>query len=72
MVKWGGIVFVVGVLATMIAMSPLAIPGLELSGAWWFLSMLTGVGFLMMLLGLLQNARQRRRSLQRLHAGNAP
>jgi len=69
MVKWGGAVFIVGVLATVIAMAPLAITDLELPSVWWFLSMLTGVGFLMMLIGLLMNARKRRRDLHRLSVG---
>lgn len=47
-----------GVLCTAVAMSPLVTGG-ELPGAWWFLAMLVGLGFLLILFGLLRNARAR-------------
>lgn len=58
--------FVAGALATIVALSPLVVDGPEPAGVWWFLSMLTGVGFLMILVGLLGNARSRRRTVRRL------
>lgn len=55
-------VTVVGLLAALIAMSPLVIPELELPGVWWFLAMITGVGLALVIAGLARSARERRRS----------
>ncbi|MFM8239095.1 MAG: hypothetical protein ACKOAW_02120, partial [Actinomycetota bacterium] len=49
----GAIVTVIGIACTLIAMLPLVVPDLALPSAWWFLSMITGVGLAMILLGLL-------------------
>ena len=58
MIRVGTSAFVIGVLCTLVALSPL-VTGAQLSGAWWFLAMLTGAGFLLILVGLLRNARAR-------------
>lgn len=52
---------VIGIICTLIAILPLIIPGLTLPSAWWFLSMITGVGLAMVILGLAVAARSRRR-----------
>lgn len=58
----GAWVTALGLAFTLIALLPLAFPDLELPGALWFLSMLTGVGIVIVLIGLAQAARQRRRA----------
>ena len=57
----GAVVTVVGLVCTIIAMLPLVVPGLELPSAWWFLSMITGVGLALVIAGLAVSARSRRR-----------
>ena len=57
----GAVVTVLGIACTLIAMLPLVIPGLSLPPVWWFLSMITGVGLALILLGLLVSALGRRR-----------
>ena len=56
----GAVVTVIGFLATLIAILPLVIESVELPGIWWFLSMITGVGLLLIILGLVLAARERR------------
>ncbi len=55
-------------LCTLVAMSPL-VTGAELPGVLWFLAMLTGLGFLLILLGLLRNARVRSDAVRRATDG---
>ena len=62
LLRIGGIVTVIGLVCTLIAMLPLVVPGLELPSAWWFLSMITGVGLALVILGLAVSARSRRRT----------
>lgn len=57
----GGVITVVGLLFTVIAMLPLLVPSLELPGVMWFLAMLTGVGLIVVSVGLAMGARGRRR-----------
>ncbi len=52
---------VIGLVCTVIAMLPLVIPSLELPSAWWFLSMITGIGLALVIAGLAVSARSRRR-----------
>ena len=52
---------VVGLVCTLIAMVPLVAPAIELPSAWWFLSMITGVGLALVIAGLAVSARSRRR-----------
>lgn len=61
LLRIGAVVTVVGLVCTVIAMLPLVIPSLELPSAWWFLSMITGVGLALVILGLAVSARSRRR-----------
>jgi hypothetical protein len=56
----GILVTVIGLLITVIAMLPLLIEGLNLPGYWWFLSMITGLGLLLIIWGLAVGARERR------------
>jgi len=50
-----------GMALTLIAMLPL-VTDLELPSALWWLSMLTGVGLAMIIVGLARNGRRRSRS----------
>ena len=61
LLRIGAVVTVIGLLCTVIAMLPLVVPGLELPSAWWFLSMITGVGLALVIAGLAVSARSRRR-----------
>jgi hypothetical protein len=61
LLRIGGVVTVVGLICTVIAMLPLVLPGLALPSAWWFLSMITGVGLALVIAGLAVSARSRRR-----------
>jgi hypothetical protein len=67
-IRVGTVAFVIGVICTLVALSPL-VTGAQLPGAWWFLAMLTGVGFLLILFGLLRNARARSAAVR--GAGNS-
>ena len=58
---------VLGLVFTLVAMAPLVFDSFEPSSVWWFLSMLTGVGMGLILLGLWRNARRRRRTFSGLH-----
>ena len=60
LLRIGAVVTVVGLVCTVIAMLPLVIPSLELPSAFWFLSMITGVGLALVILGLAVSARARR------------
>jgi len=55
-------VTVAGLICTVVAIISLVVPSVELSGVWWFLSMLTGVGLILVLVGLIRSARSRRGS----------
>lgn len=57
----GAVVTVIGLICTLIAMIPLVAPSVELPSAWWFLSMITGVGLALVIVGLAVSARSRRR-----------
>jgi hypothetical protein len=56
----GGAITAIGIVCTLVAMLPLVIPSLELPGAMWFLAMLTGVGLVVVFVGLVMGARGRR------------
>ncbi len=53
-------VTVIGLLLSAVALLPLVFPDLELPGAWWFLSMITGVGLALVIFGLIRASRARR------------
>ena len=61
LLRIGAVVTVIGLVCTVIAMLPLVVPGLELPSVWWFLSMITGVGLALVIVGLAVSARARRR-----------
>ncbi len=61
LLRLGAVVTVIGLVCTVIAMLPLVVPDLELPSVWWFLSMITGVGLALVILGLAVSARSRRR-----------
>jgi hypothetical protein len=56
----GGWITALGLLFTVIAVLPLVIPSLDLPSTLWWLSMLTGVGLVIVFIGLVLGARQRR------------
>jgi hypothetical protein len=61
LIRAGLVVTAVGMLLTLVAMLPL-VTDVELPSAWWWLSMLVGVGMGMVLVGLARNGRRRSRS----------
>ena len=60
LLRTGAVVTIVGLVCVLIAMTPLLVPSVELPGVWWFLSMLTGVGLALVIIGLLRSSRARR------------
>lgn len=56
----GAIVTAIGLACLIVAILPLFLPALELPSAMWFLSMLTGVGIVIICIGLVLSARSRR------------
>lgn len=71
MIRIGTALFIVGALCTLVALSPL-VTGAELPAAMWFLAMFMGAGFLMILLGLLRNARTRSLAVRRAESERLP
>ncbi len=67
MIRLGAALFVVGAVCTLVALLPL-VTGEDLPSALWFLAMLTGLGFLLILLGLLRNAARRGADVRRAAA----
>ncbi|MEY3277939.1 MAG: hypothetical protein RLZZ426_425 [Actinomycetota bacterium] len=51
LIRAGGALVVLGMVLTLIAISPLLFGG-QLPSAWWTLSMITGVGLIVLLIGL--------------------
>jgi hypothetical protein len=60
LLRVGAVITVIGILCALVAMTPLVFTDVELSGVWWFLSMLTGVGLAVVIIGLLRSSRARR------------
>lgn len=60
LLRLGIVVTVIGLALTLVALLPLIVPSVQLPGAWWFLSMLTGVGLALVIVGLIRAARARR------------
>ncbi len=54
----GAVILVIGMVFTLIAILPL-VTDLELPSVWWWLSMLTGVGLGMILIGLRRSSKTR-------------
>ncbi len=63
-IRVGAVLTVLGIIFSLIAILPL-VTDLELPSIWWFLSMLTGVGLAVILLGLIISARSRRTTQSR-------
>jgi hypothetical protein len=61
LVRLGVVVTGMGMLISLVAILPL-VTDLELPSTFWWLSMLTGVGLAMILVGLARNGRHRARS----------
>jgi hypothetical protein len=61
LLRVGIAVTALGLVFTLVALIPLFFPDIALSGAWWFLSMLTGVGLALVIAGLIRASRARRR-----------
>jgi hypothetical protein len=61
LIRAGVVVCVLGMLLTGVAMLPL-VTDVELPSAFWWLSMLVGVGMAMVLIGLARNGRRRSRA----------
>ena len=59
--RWGIVITVFGLACSLVALSPLVIPNWQPSGVWWFLSMITGLGLVVIFIGLSRSARSRRR-----------
>lgn len=60
LLRIGLAIIAVGLMCTLIAILPLFWPSLTMSGVWWFLSMLTGVGLIVIIAGLVTSGRDRR------------
>ncbi len=58
LIRAGLVVTAVGMLLALVAMLPL-LTDVELPSAFWWLSMLVGVGMAMILVGLARNGRRR-------------
>jgi VIT1/CCC1 family predicted Fe2+/Mn2+ transporter len=58
-IRLGALLTILGIIFSLIAILPL-VTDLQLPSIWWFLSMLTGVGLAVILLGLIISARSRR------------
>lgn len=61
LIRSGMGVAVLGILVSLVALLPL-VSDIELPSVFWALSMLTGVGFAMILLGMAQKGRRRARA----------
>lgn len=57
----GIVVTVIGLVFTLIAILPLLIPSLQMPSVLWFCSMLTGVGLVIVFVGLAMGSRSRSR-----------
>lgn len=53
----------IGLVFSVVAMLPLVLP-IELPSAFWFLSMITGVGLVVMMAGFVVSGRERRRAVR--------
>ena len=63
--KVGGALTALGMVLSLIAMSPLVFGG-HLASAWWFLAMLTGSGLVCILIGIRAASRARTRAVKTL------
>jgi hypothetical protein len=63
--KVGGVLLALGMVLSLIAMSPLVFGG-HLASVWWFLAMLTGTGLICIIVGIKAASRARTRAVQSL------
>lgn len=63
--KVGGALLALGMVLSLIAMSPLVFGG-HLASVWWFLAMLTGTGLICIIVGIKAASRARTRAVQSL------
>ena len=70
--RTGVVITIAGLMFTLVAMIPLVVPSVSLPPALWFLAMLTGVGLLLVLVGLLRSARARGRAMVAAAAAPGP
>ena len=61
----GAVITAIGLGFTLVAILPLFFPTLSMPSALWFLSMLTGVGIVVICAGLVMSARSRRTPISR-------
>lgn len=61
--KVGAVLTTLGLVLSLIAMSPLVFGG-HLASAWWALSMLTGAGLVCIIIGIWAASRARTRAVQ--------
>ena len=61
--RLGGSLMVIGMVLSLIALTPL-VADFQLSSVWWGLSMITGVGLVLVLVGLRRNSSARTRAVQ--------
>lgn len=60
----GGILMAGGMILSVIAISPL-VTHISLGSIWWFLAMVTGVGFVVLLVGIRMSAKERTRLVRK-------
>jgi hypothetical protein len=58
--RWGAWITAAGLLFTLVACLPLLFPSLTMPPVMWFLAMLTGVGLVVVFIGFIVAARERR------------
>ena len=63
--KVGGVLLALGMVLSLIAMSPLVFGG-HFASVWWFLAMLTGTGLICIIVGIKAASRARTRAVQSL------
>ena len=61
----GLVLTAIGLVCTLIACIPLLVPSIQLPSSWWFLSMITGVGLVVVIIGLVVSGGDRRRAVRR-------
>lgn len=65
LLRLGGAVTVIGMVLSLIAMSPVVL-GQQLSSVWWALSMTTGAGLVLLLVGVRRVSAARSRAIRAL------
>ena len=59
LMKTGAVIMAMGMMCTLVAIIPLFASSVTLTSYWWGLSMLTGVGLAMVIIGLRRSSRVR-------------